>query len=424
MRESTIDRLVGLAFWTLSVFCLLNLNGLISMWSGEERATSEVMLFCCLVALAGLMRIGPGSALGTPGALILACMISYGGIGFVVSNLSGTWSQPHSEWWYLVRYAKSALLTLAVAVSGGVLWRRVGGERVMSGLLLVMTGSCTLVLASPWLRNVLRFPPPDADYRFFGPFADPNEAGLMACFTAAVALALVASGRYRVLASGALAVAAAALAGTFSRTALLAFPIVLLGSLWASRAVQRKRVAVAIALVVVIAAGAAASLDTDRLDERQVSRLSSLVTLMNESAPDDLALAGRTRLWSLALEQTLEAPLQGNGLGHLHQLDGAWHNREGVLLGAHNQYLILGGEAGFLPLALYVLFLAVTLRAGFGKKKAWPLIAVGGWSIVLITFSMAFHGVLTYRICNFIIGVLCAITAGCSRDEDLSAETT
>lgn len=424
VRGSTIDRLVGLAFWTLSALCLLNLNGLIRMSGGGERAASGVMLFCCLVALTGLTRIGPRSALGTPGALILACMLSYAGIGFVVATLSGAYPGPHTEWWYLVRYAKSALLILAVAVSGGVLWRRVGGERVVSGILLVMTGSCALVLVSPWLSNVLPYPSRVGDYRLFGAFADPNEAGLMACFTVVVALAAVAVERLRVLAYGALAVAVPALVGTFSRTALVTLPIVLVGSLWVSGGVHRKRVAAILGLVCVITVAAVASLDADRFDERQVSRWRSLFTLVDQADPDDLALAGRLVLWGLALEQTLEAPLHGNGLGRLHQLDGAWYSEDGDLLGPHNQYLILGGEAGFLPLALFLLFFAVTLRTGFGKNRTWPLVAVSGWSIVLLVFSMAFHGVLTYRFCNFVIGLICAITAGCSRDEVLRPGTT
>ena len=424
MRESTIDRLVGLAFWTLSVLCLLNPNGLVRMWTGEEQAMSDAMLICCLAALLGLVRIGPREALGSPGASILFCLVSYAGIGIVIATLNGADLHQHSEWWYLVRYAKSALVILATAVGGTVLLRRVGAERVMRGLLLVMTASCTLILASPWLANVLRFAPRDAEYRFFGSFADPNEAGLLSCFAVVTALAVIGYGRSRVLAPGALMMALAALVGTFSRTALIASPIVVLASLLASRGVPRKRLAASVALVSVIAVGTLVYLGVDRFDDRQISRWASLLALVDQASANDLALAGRATLWSLALEETLEAPLLGNGLGRLHALDGAWYNADGVLLGAHNQYLILAGEAGFLPLALFILFLGVTLQAGFQRKKAaWPLIAVSGWSIVLIVFSMAFHGMLTYRICNFIIGLSCAITATCSRGEGLPPET-
>lgn len=426
VRESTIDRLVGLAFWTFSVLCLLNLNGLIRMRTGVEQATSEAMLFCCLVALMGLMRIGSKSALGTPGVLLLSCLLSYVGIGIVVTTLTGAYPQQHSEWWYVVVYAKSMLVIVAVAVSGRVLLsRRLGAERVMRGLLLVMTASCTLILASPWLSNVLPFAPRDAEYRFFGSFTDPNEAGLMACFTVVVALVSIASGRSRVLAFGALPVAVAALVGTFSRTALVALPIAMLCTLLASRDARRKRVAAIAALACVIVAGTVASLNVERFSERQLSRWSSVVEVVDPSAEDDETLANRAILWSLGLEQALDAPVVGNGLGRLHHLDGAWYNLDGVLLGVHNQYLILVGEAGFLPLALFVLFLAMTFQAGFRKERtSWLLGAVGGWSLILAVFSMTFHGVLTYRICNFIMGLSCAIVASGSRDEGLRPETT
>lgn len=425
VRESTIERLVGLAFWTLSVLCLLNPNGLIRMWTGEERAVSDAILICCLLALAGLMRVGPREALGIPGALILSCLLSYSGIGIVVAIVAGADLQEAQ--WYLVRHVKSALLIFGAAVGGRVLWRRVGGERMMRGLLVVMTASCTLILASPWLLIVLRFPPPDGELRFFGSFADPNEAGLMACFTVVTVLALIESGRSRrsrVFARGALLVAVAALVSTFSRTALVVLPLVLLGSLLASRGAGRRRIARSVVLVTVAVLGVLATVDIDTLDERRVSRWNSLIDVSGSSSVEDLSLGDRTLLWSLALEQTLEAPLVGNGLGRLHALDGAWYNREGVLLGAHNQYLILAGEAGFLPLVPFVLFLVLTLQAGLRRKASWPLGVASGWAIVLTVFSMTFHGVLTYRICNFIIGLICVATAGRSRDDGPPPEAT
>lgn len=422
VRESTIDRLVGPGFWTLSVLCLLNPNGLLRMSTGEERAVSEAMLICCLLALAGLLRVGPREALGTSGALILSCLVSYAGIGIVVSILDD--ADPREAWFYLVRHLKSVLVILAAAVGGRVLWRRDGGERVVLGLLLVMTASCTLILASPWLVNVLSFPPRDGAYRFFGSFADPNEAGLLACLTVVTALTQIGCGRFRVFALGALLVAVAALVGSFSRTALLVLPVVLLGSLLACRGVRRKRVAGGIAILVAVLAGVLGTVDTDTMYEPQLNRWESLLTLTDELSRSDLALAGRLPLWSLAVEQTLDAPLTGNGLGRLHHLDGAWINEDGILMGAHNQYLTLAGEAGFLPLVLFAMYLLVTLKAGFGKNAIWPLAAASGWAVVLAVFSITFHGVLTYRFCAFIIGLSCAVTASCARDERPGPETT
>ena len=364
-------------------------------------------------------------ALGPSGVLILSCLVSYAGIGIVVSILNGTDLRPHSEWWYLVRHAKSAVVILAAAVGGLVLCRRIGRERVLLGLLLVMTVSCALILASPWLANFLQFLPPDAAYRFHGWFTDPNEAGLMACLTVCTALAVVGSGRSRVLAMGALLVAVAAGISTYSRTAWLTLILVSLGSLLAaSTSVRPKRTVGAVAVVGIAVAVVLANTEMQEFGERQVERWESMYQFANAADLTETTLADRTILWSLALEQTLDAPLLGNGLGRIHALDEAWYNADGALMGAHNQYLVLAGEAGVLPLVLYVLFLVVTLQASFSKNASWPLGAVGGWVIVLTVFSVNFHGILTYRFCNFIIGFICAVTASCSRDEGPRPETT
>ena len=416
MKYSALERLVGLAFWALGVLCLLNLNDLARMWIGVQGAAVVPMLICCLLALSGLIWIRPREALGIPGALVLLCVVSYACIGTVVAVLSGSDPRPHNEWWYLVRSAKSVLVITAAAVGGGVLLRRIGGDRVLLGLLMIMTASCALILTSPWLAVVFRLPPIDAAFRLFGSFSDPNMAGLLACLAVVAALAVIRSGRFRVFAYGGLLVAAAALVGTFSRTALVVFPVIMFGALLASRGVQLKRMAVGMAVVGLVVAGTLASLDVEAVDERQLTRWESLLGFIDVQGQADLPIGDRSVLWSLALEEALEAPLLGNGLGHAHHLDGAWYNIDGVLLGAHNQYLILAAEAGFLPLLSLCLFFVVAVQAGFRSDSASYLLgAVTGWVLVLGLFSLTFHGILELRACNFIIGVSCAVMASCSR---------
>ena len=67
----------------------------------------------------------------------------------------------------------------------------------------------------------------------------------------------------------------------------------------------------------------------------------------------------------------------------------------------------------------------MTFHAGFRKEKAlWALGAVSGWALVLTLFSIAFHGILTQRACNFIMGLSCAVMAGCLGDEGAPTEPT
>ena len=407
------DRLVTLGFWGLGALCLLNVNGLARMWIGVDRAFSGLMLLCCLLALAGLLRVRPREALGTPGALILGCLASHLGIGTLVAIVNGTALQSQATW-HLVRYAGVVLVILAAAIGGRVVWRRIGGERLLLGVLVILTASCMLMLASPWLFDILQDPPREGIYRFFGSYADPNEAGTVASFTVVLALALMRRGRYRLVGYGALAVAAVAVVGTFSRTALVVIPVLVFGALIVSRQEERRRVASGALVVALVGAGVGVTLNTDLFEERQVARLYSVVEVF-DPAGRDLSLAGRAALWRLALDQTLESPLFGNGLGRLHSLDGAWYNEQGVLLGAHNHYLILWGEAGFLPLILFVAFLATAFLAGFRRKRAyWALGAVSGWALVVMMFTMTFHSILTLRATNFVIGLSCAVIASLS----------
>ena len=424
MRDSGPDRVVRVAFWTLGVLCLLNLNDLARMWIGVDRAFSELMLLCCVLMLAGLWRTAPREALRTPGALILSCLVSYVGIGMLVAIVNGTALQTEATW-YLTRHLSSALVIAATAIGGRVMWERIGGERLLLGVLVLLTGSCTLMLASPWLVDIFRNAPNEGAYRFFGSFSDPNEAALVACFAIVASLALMRRGRNYLLIYGALIVALAALVGTFSRTAVIALPVLALSALLITRGGERLRVMGGIVVTVLIMWGVRANLDASLFDERQLARWRSLVEFVGASSPSDLPIAGRVALWRLAGDRALESPVLGHGLGSFHALEGAWYNSEGVLMGAHNQYLILLGEAGILPTLLFAAFLAVALCAGFRYARAsWASSMVSGWALVLIIFSLAFHGVLTQRASNFIIGLSCAVMAGCAWDGRVRPETT
>ena len=416
LTDSRLDRLVSVAFWTLGVLCLLNLNGLLFLWLGVERAFSALMLLCCLVLVAGLLRIRPREALGVPGMLILSCIVSYLGIGVVVAIANGAELRTQMTL-YLTLYLNSLLVTFAAAIGGRLVWRRVGDAGVLTGVLIILSASCLLILASPWLLEVFRNPPADGSYRYFGSFANPNGAALVASLAVVTALALLARGRRTLIMYGALLVATAATVGTLSRTALVLLPVLGLTAILVTRSAARRRVVVGIAIVFLAAAGLQAGLDPNTLDERQVARLDSMRQLRNLSTIEDLPLAGRTTLWRLAWDEAQESPFAGTGLGRLHALENAWLNQDGKLMGAHNQYLILLGEAGIVPLLLFVSFLAVALHAGFRRRRAfWALGAVSGWALTLTLFSMTVHGVLTHRAVNFIVGLSCAAMASSLRE--------
>lgn len=414
MTDSGLDRLVGFAFWTLGVLCLLNATGLADMGLGPPRAYSALTLLACLLALAELLRTGPREALGTPGLLLLLCLLSYLCIGIVVAIPSGTELSA-------IRYLKgglySGLVVTAAAVGGRAVWRTLGGTRFLTCVLLILATSCALMLASPWLWGILPNAPPEGAYRFFGSFGNPNQAAVVASFGVVTALALLRHGRFPVLVYGVLVLAVVAVVGTLSRAAMIVLPILMLGALFASRGAERRRLLGALAIIVVAAVGAAMNVNLDLLDDRQVARFEALTDLLPPVSINDPSFISRRVLLELGLDQALESPLVGSGLGSFHHLEGAWYNEHGDIMGVHNQYLLILGEAGFLPLILFLSFLAVTLHAGLRKGRIWALGAVSGWAAVVALFGLTSHNLLMHWPVNFMIGLGCAVMTGCLSGE-------
>ena len=120
----------------------------------------------------------------------------------------------------------------------------------------------------------------------------------------------------------------------------------------------------------------------------------------------------RLHLWKIGLEKSLESPIIGNGIGQLRNMDGALLSlHRGKLMNVHNLYILLVGEAGIVPLSLYLLFLFSLLRLHWTAPKSLVRDAIVGWAIVMALFSMAFHHLLTMGAFVFLAGLSCALTS-------------
>ena len=71
----------------------------------------------------------------------------------------------------------------------------------------------------------------------------------------------------------------------------------------------------------------------------------------------------RPLLWRLGFQKAMEAPVFGHGLEALAYMDGAPIAHHGRPLGTHNLYLTLLGEAGIVPLLLFLSAIVLLLRA-------------------------------------------------------------
>ncbi len=224
--------LVAVAFWTLAVIALTNLRYVhLGGTPKVEVLTARATMACCVLLL-GLVgarcvmdwrKSGSLAPIrrtlgGTPGMLLFGAVASYLAVGASVLGMEAI-REPGTAG--LLKYSVLHLGVLAAAAVGGrAVLERTGAGRLLRGVLVVLIAGCAVILASPALRDLGILPPYRIPFRLTGAF-DPNEAGLAACVTVALAAALLTNGGPRALGWLGLAAGLAASLATASRTALV-----------------------------------------------------------------------------------------------------------------------------------------------------------------------------------------------------------
>ena len=202
---------IAVAFWALAVLVHIKLQG-----GWVEPVALGGMLICCLLAL-GFVCWRRWTALGMAGALLLAAIASYLAIASVVSLATGVALLAED----VGRQGFFLLVTLAAMLGGRWVLERIGVEALLQWMLLILMGSCVVVLASPLLREIGVLPEYRLPWRLTGTFTDPNDAGFIGGITVALALALQSNGGRRRLAYPGLLLGCAAGLASFSNTAII-----------------------------------------------------------------------------------------------------------------------------------------------------------------------------------------------------------
>ena len=136
-------------------------------------------------------------------------------------------------------------------------------------------------------------------------------------------------------------------------------------------------------------------------------------------AAADLAREGaadRLLLWKLGFQKAMEAPLLGHGFGALASMDGAPFGNDGRPLGPHNLYLTLLGEAGIVPLLLFISAIVLLLRTQWAAPKSVARDATIACVVVIALYSMSFEHLLGLGAFMFLAGV--SIATGMAYDDD------
>ena len=423
-RRSSAFSPATFVFWLVAIVTLINLNHISNMIVGKGWFVTIGVALCCMFLILAV-RLPYRQTLGLPGYLIVAALTFYVVIGAGVMLVTDTgWRT--EDYRLPLRVVLGILMIVASASGAGVVLRRIGAEELLARILVIKAIVCILILATPLLVEHIYHSLPEhyrstSVTRYMGTFKGPNFAGIAACQTVVLSLSLL-NGRYRRFAWWAVILGGVATVMTYSKAAILALMLIIVFFLWSSMSdmYSRRRSATTWLALIVLAGGfglmatnpGLLPLETAQLE--RIEWVEAFVTFESKSDP-------RFEIWSVAISLIAESPLFGHGLLQFHSIENASYScntdtMAEVACSAHNSYLMLWGEAGIVPLALFLLFVGALLRMRLVLPKSIAIDTVTGWTLVLALECMSTDNVPFLSWNAFIIGLNCALVAHVIRE--------
>ena len=383
-------------FWAVALLTQVRIVHLAHYLSGGVGVTRFTAL--AVLLLAATARSSPVRAAGTHGILFLLAVMLYLAIGISVAM----YDNPQLVLPWGMKYTLLGLL-LTVAAATGVhdVASRIGTNRLLAGILVVLTMHSVAVIvvsismqAMRWYGDYLLFP-----FRSTGGHEGPNQAAYISCVAVATACAMMIWHKRQgwIIASMIISVAAIVAAVSRAGFVILAF-LVVASNVYAYR-IRGSILAVPTGLAAVVIF-ALIGWYVNSPDRQTFMRLA------------DFGLGDRLPIWSYALSMIREAPLLGNGYGVAGSMEDYTETSclgGGGLCGAHNQYLLLIGEAGVLPLLFWVAFFVVVFKKCSWPPNSLPKAVAASWMACLALYSMVNHVIFTNVSHSFFIGVACGL---------------
>jgi O-antigen ligase len=407
-RKSTL----GLSlFALLVVLCLFDMNTVaLHIW-GVTQLFSPVILVVC-IALLLINRLTVYRDLGPAGRIYFLFLAAYVAIGTPIGldvdpqGLLGRW--------VIVRATlASFLIVLAAAVAARTTLLAYGTKFTFRGFFALAFLIPLAIWASTYFPEFYRVPLGDSrDFsRATGSFNNPNEAGVAVCMFAAVILGFMMTDRSKVLATtlsvAALAVSALAILLTGSRGAFVIFLGVVAAQIVISPGF--KKFVLMFAGGAVIAGMVYAVYNFSMLDDSagrgQVRRMETMGRILTGDISDETT-GGRFELAMNGIREWAKSPLIGNGIGSQRRVGAA-------NIGPHNSYILIVGEAGVIPLALFLGMIATMFWQAWQCHVPAVKTFAMSYTIVLTMAGMTGHGLLVSREHAVMMGIGFGLLAAC-----------
>lgn len=418
------DLMAGL-FWLVAVVSLINFHHVANMMLPSGWFVTAGLVAACL-ALVVIAPFKLQPILGHAGYLMIAAIGTYAVIATVVATLGDVYWH-HKDPYLALRPWFAIAVTAGSAAGGAVVLRRVGVERVLISVLVLLGLAAALIFASPWLVEHVYVNLSESEYgffahrrgRYFGTFVNPIPAGMAACSAVVLGLATlrhVAHVEARMLGVIIVIAATVAVALTLSRTAVIVLALILVLFLFSGtkkrlsgtkRRLQhrwlsgRGFVALFIGLIVL----AVIYRETFQVSFNVVDRFVGIVDNVDRGG-----VSQRLELLAYGFGFIVESPLIGNGLSVLGWMDGAVTCQgAAVECGIHNSFLQYWGEAGIAPAVLLTIAFVAFLRRSRRLPRSLATDTAFGWTLVFALACLVADGAPHFLWHSFMFGLSCAL---------------
>ncbi len=390
MKRSTY-----VAFFTLAIIIIFNLNGMLFMLLGVLQLMTPILILCIAVLTLNLYpKFMKG--MGQVGKIYACVIFAYIFVGFAALINSGA----ELKLTYIVANVISVITVICIAAFTYTYLVENNKSFVNPIFYMVLLSTSSIPL-SPILLTIYKVPPAEIA-RGFGFFANPNEGGILSVIGLGLLIAARIPGYLKVIFYFMLL---ANCVLTFSKSAMLLFGLVSMVGFLTSDFKVKFRYSFVIIGAFVIAAYSA-PIFYNNLESVQKRRIDQVLAIAVEGEINADTTSSRSELWEIGLVKINDHVLLGNGLGQLHHMKGGVASL-GVDQGVHNVFLMLWGEAGLFVLMGFIFFCLAYLFNWVTMLKVMPKEIL---TITLVSFvclfmdMMSAHNVLNLRMHNFFLG--------------------
>lgn len=233
--------------------------------------------------------------------------------------------------------------------------------------IVLLLGSLSIIYESIFVTDI--------GGRFSGFYLNPNSAGFICILGYCLSLS-IDNKKLRILGQILFSIAGFV---TFSRTFLLVWVLISIVSLSISYKNAYKIVIGVVLFSLFLSFG-------DKFDFN-TRRLEAFSTILDGKISDELGEDSRTQTWALYYDRILDSPVFGNGyLSFSGKTYGSGDSAYSIV-GVHNTYLMILGEAGFFVFIFFVWIYGILLIRGYRLFRDDPMIFLVTFSILMFMLT-------------------------------------